>query len=191
MIRLYILCMLFSTLTSTIHAQKKVEKEYRLKPVNVPQRALDDIKKFDFKHKVKWYKERDLTSTTIEAKITSNYGNLSIEFEEDGTFIDLELTMKKKDIPAKIAFKITSYFDANYKRWAIRKIQQQYRDDIDILVSLVKYSENSSSVLPRYEIVAKGKENDKMQLFEFLFSEDGHFLNRREIIFKSIDNLQF
>lgn len=54
--------------TLSVNAQNKIEKEYRIKPSQVPKEALDFIKKCPFKKKIKWYIEDGHEPSPTEAK---------------------------------------------------------------------------------------------------------------------------
>ena len=171
--------------------QQKVEREYKLDEAEVPLKARNQIDVFELESKFKWYKERGIDETTIEAKGCSAVGFISIEFTEAGDLIDAELDVKMDVIPDEIWQNISGFLDESYLKWTIRKIQLQYQGNTSQihtqLISTTPFQPNE----PYYEIVLKARNEDGVELYELLFDAEGQFLKQSTIIFGPIDNLQF
>jgi len=185
-----ILTCIFMNVTA-IHAQNKIEREYRIKDHQVPASARIDVGQFNFPKKIRWYIERNVDTFSVEAKTKTDLGCISIEFSPEGEFMDLELEVKDDMINASVLRKIGSYFDANFRRWKMRKIQLQYSHDIDLIRKQLEQPSYYDPIRPRYEIVAKGRDEHGMKLYEFLFGEDGSFVKKQQFTFKPVNNLQF
>ncbi|PWG06773.1 hypothetical protein [Polaribacter aquimarinus] len=91
---------------NSLLSQEKFEKEYRVKPKDVPKKSLEIIKIWNFKNKVKWYVEESQDGKTFEAKVRYKKYKYSIEFSKEGNIIDVEKTVKFSQLQKKIIQKI-------------------------------------------------------------------------------------
>ncbi|MDB2607048.1 hypothetical protein N9Y48_04660 [Zobellia sp.] len=179
---LLLLFFLFSTVT--VFAQIKDEREHRIKKSQFPENARLFLhqKLVNARH-IRFYKEIDGSKVSYEAKIKKDRLKYSIEFNIDGILEDIEVEIKPLDIPNDSYRKITKYLENNFKKYRIKKIQQQYRsngDDVD--ETLRNAFQNLIVPTIKYELIIHGKNDKGYEQFEVLFNADGKF----EIIKKAL-----
>ena len=171
--------------------QVKYEKEYRINKNNIPENIKSYLDTITFKNKIKWYKDEGLNKYTYEAKTSHRNLNFSIEFDSLGIIEDVEFEIEWKNIPKLVKKNIETYLDSTYKKKKILKVQTQYTGKPENLIDLIKDIELNDRLIRKYEIVLKGKENEKFQMMEYLFSNEGKFEDKATIIIKNTDNLEY
>ena len=164
---------LFSILIFTIFQiplfGQKIEVEKRIKKSEFPTVAETFIKeKFSEKKRIKYFKEINGDTIHYEAKFKSDGYCYSVEFFDNGQLEDIEKKIQENELPAATQKNINDYFARHYKKYKIKKIQEQ-----------------TGHGTTRYEIEAKGKDQSGTYLYEFLFSETGLFIQRQKIILPS------
>jgi hypothetical protein len=102
MIKRKFLLLFIWTISCAVFSQEKFEKEYRVKPSEVPEKSFKLIKSWRFKKKVKWYAEESNDGKTFEAKTVHLNHVYSIEFNENGTLLDLEKKVSFSELEKKI-----------------------------------------------------------------------------------------
>lgn len=172
-------------------SQKKFEKEFRIQENDVPAAAIEFVGAMNLEGKIKWYKEQGYDRMSLEAKTKHQGQRLSIEFSEDGTFEDLEVQVRENEIPQEVFNTISNYFTKTYKRHKFRKIQIQYRGETELFKHFFAQKEAPAALERRYEIIVSAKENGTYQMFEYLFSAQGKFLQQSVITLKPSDNIEF
>ncbi|MDC8004080.1 hypothetical protein POV27_08445 [Aureisphaera galaxeae] len=187
--KLIALCIMLVSFTSL--AQAKYEKEIRLKETLVPQVALDFVQSLSFSKKIKWYKEIGINTSSVEAKTKHLGKRYSVEFSMDGTLEDVEIQIKKEEIPENARLRITEYFTSKFGKYRINKIQIQYSGDPTVLLPFLKREKVSTEINTNYEIVVSARVNRAYKKFEFLFSEKGDYLKSAEIVLKNTDNIEY
>jgi len=189
-----LLCLGFS-LCCTAQKSFKHEKESRIEKNAFPQNALELLEKTLPKKvkKLKYYKEQDSLKISYETKLKFEKQKYSIEFSNEGMLEDVEVTIKKKDIPPKTLKKIKSYLNENYKSFRIKKIQQQYSKTttIDAEKVIKNAFSNKRDALFSYEIIAEVKKKKKRYFIEITFTKDGDFTMVRTIIQSSYDHILY
>ena len=190
--RIFCLCLL-STLTTLATAQEKYEKEHRIDAEDAPSAARDFINKLEFTRKIKWFKEENLEGYTFEAKTCFEKRKHSIEFDRDGKIQDIEIIIKKDQIPAPVYDEITGSFQRDYDKFHISKIQVQYSGDQAALIQNAKdrFTDIRDDIVIHYEIVVHVKDGASRHQMEYLFNEKGQFIHRARIIHKNTDHLEF
>ena len=171
--------------------QVKYEKEYRINKNNIPENIKSYLDTITFKNKIKWYKDEGLNKYTYEAKTSHRNLNFSIEFDSLGIIEDVEFEIEWKNIPELVKKNIEIFLDSTYKKKKIIKVQTQYTGKPEDLIDLIKDIELNDRLIRKYEIVLKGKENEKFQMMEYLFSNEGKFEDKATIIIKNTDNLEY
>lgn len=182
----FILFFFFST---GIWAQEKLEKEYRLNIIQVPKGALGYVDALGFNKKVKWYAERSLEGKTIEAKAKANNTKFSIEFTSEGVIEDIEQTVAFNKIAEPAKQNIITYLQANYTRYGVRKTQIQY-PAITQENAILVVNGTPPNIPLNYEIIIVAKDKN-VKLYEFLFSKEGEFIKKANIVFKTANHLEF
>lgn len=184
------LTILFSlTVLSVSFSQQKFEKESRISDKNVPETAKQLVNQITPNCTIKWYKEENLNSQSIEAKTKYQNKKYSIEFNLDGTLQDVEVQQKATHIKTSVLKSITTYLKTNYLKHKLKKIQVQYVGTSKQIVNY--FNNNLNHITINYEIVVKVKTENGKQLLEILFDSEGNMLKSDVIIFRNTDNLEF
>ncbi|MEO6000592.1 MAG: hypothetical protein ABIN89_27335 [Chitinophagaceae bacterium] len=139
--------------------------------------------------KIKWYWEENLQGVSIEAKINENKKTYSIKFDTLGALHDVELTQKFLELAIDVQQNITNYFQNQYDRYKIRKIQIQWIGDPDVLRSLIKKEETNKKYTTRYEIEFSGRKNKDLESYESLFDDGGKHMETKQIITRNLNHL--
>ena len=95
-------------MVNSISGQYKFEKERRIKAHEVPFKAIDFVGKVNFKKKIKWYLEESQDGKTFEAKVRFNGRKHSLEFDQLGNILDVEIETKLSKIEKETQNKINS-----------------------------------------------------------------------------------
>ncbi|CAM4113917.1 hypothetical protein [Zobellia nedashkovskayae] len=171
-------------ITGTAIAQIKDEREHRIRKSQFPENALLFIhQKLVNAKRIRFYKEIDGNKISYEAKFKKDRLKYSIEFNPEGRLEDIEIVIKSLDIPNDAYAKITTYLENNFKKYRVRKIQQQYLSDgIDVDKTLKNAFQNLMLPSIKYEFIIDGKNDKGFEEFEILFDADGKF----ELIKKSL-----
>ena len=179
----------FITLYQTnLNAQIKFEKEERVNVSEVPKKAFLYVDSLTKQKKIKWYREINSYNTSYEAKCKWNKRYWSMEFDSSGNFEDIEILIKYNQLPdsvKKILLSILDSFGNNYK---IEKVQQQITDKNNVSL----FFANKSKIIPNnYELEVTFYENYKLNKFELLINSQGNLINKKKIIYRNEDNLEF
>lgn len=183
--------LIFGMFSTELFAQEKFERESRLKRKDVPQKALQFIDSLDIGNKVKWYFEQGLQRSSIEAKFKKDKKKHSVEFDSLGNIEDVEIQVKWKKLPEQLKDSINFHFQKDCDKHKIEKVQIQFTGSIEALFSKIKTSETNLPLTTRYEIIVRCSSSNNINLFEYLFGEDGEVISRSKIIFKNSTNLEF
>lgn len=171
-------------------SQQKFEREYRIKPDQVPAKAKEFVAKCNFDKKIKWYAEESQDGKTIEAKSCKNKHKFSVEFDVNGNILDVEKTIKWKEIPAKKQQVIKKALSSRFKKYKIRKIQIQWQTDHDFYIDLIN-EKGENDIKELYEIVVKGRKNKEYKRYELLIDAQGTILKELQFAPQNTDNLEF
>ena len=192
-----VVLLLFLTFSVCCTAQQsyKYEKEERIEKKMFPQKGLDLLNKTlpEKVRKVKYYKERDSVKISYETKLKFKRQYYSIEFDEKGVLEDVEVKIKKKQIPAETREKIENYMRDAYDSYRIKKIQRQYNNTNSIDAEKVLQNAFSNDVNSNhfYEIIAEVKTKKQRYFIEITFAKDGDFTLVRTIIQSSYDHILY
>jgi hypothetical protein len=183
-----ILLLVFSF--STLFSQDKIEKEYEIDNDKVPRIAVDWVNKVFPGSKMKWYYEETSGLKSFEAKLEWNDFKHSIEFDTTGILEDVEIDIEWEDIPKDTWEIISQTLHEEDDDFKIRKIQKQLSGSPDLVVKYVQ-GEINVSIIRRYEIEYYSTSNDKFNLWEGLFSDNGEIIRKRKVQLLTTDNLDF
>ena len=163
-------------------SQSKNEKEERVSVSEIPEAARSYFIGISnqIKH-IKFYKETDSAKYSFEAKFKLNKLYYSIEFDTIGKLEDIEIIIKEKRIPKPVFKNMISFFNSNFDKVHIIKIQAQYvnnfeRSDQQFINEILK---NTTKKNDYFEIIAEVKQNGEGQLIEFTFQNNGEFVKSR------------
>jgi hypothetical protein len=182
-----ILCLV----TQNCFAQDKFEEESRIKSEEVPEAARTFIDEIHVDKKVRWYCETGLDSKSIEAKFKKNKTRYSIEFDTTGIIQDAELEICWEDLAPLIRANISAELGEICAKYKTRKIQIQYTGEENDLLLCLAEKGPTEKLTTKYELIVKCKNKYKVDLFEYLFSEEGKLLASSKIVFKNSSNLEY
>lgn len=176
-----------------LSGQLKYEREYRLDKSQVPEQALQFVEALKLSSKVKWYKEENLKTNSIEAKTKYKSQKYSIEFDTSGIIEDIEIEIPWLAILPDTRTAILQYFEASFDKHKIYKVQRQFSGNAASLLQIPSNEpiQSTDDILLRYEIVAKVKRQKNYQKLELLFSEKGELIQQSIILLKNTDNLEY
>lgn len=169
-------------------SQEKFEKEYRVKLNQVPEVARNFIEKCQFENTIKWYVEESQDGKTFEAKSKKYNHKYSIEFSENGQLLDVEKTVKFKNLPENIQAIINNGLSKFFKKYSVKKIQIQWSGSETFLLDKVLIRHSNMQF---FEIVLKGKKENKYELFEVLINDKGEIIKELKFSTDNTNNLQF
>lgn len=178
-------------ISSPVLPQAKYEKETRVRKSSVPEVSRDIVDLFNFNEKVRWYKETGFYSNSFEAKTRYNGKNHSIEFSNDGTFEDIEIEIDVEEISKETHEKITNYLSGQHYKYILEKIQIQYSGNINLVSEYFLGKGRSTGIRINYELVISGRVDGTFKMLEYLFSEEGNFLQKAEIKLNRTDNIEY
>ena len=189
--RFIVLCLMCFMLTET-WSQTKTEIERRIDVEDVPLKAVEDlgenVKRFD---KVKWYYQEDGDKKVFEAKFKQFSQRYSVEFDTLGDLANVEIIIKKRQIPKKTFESISSHLKAEFDDYKILKMQREHLGDSDNLFELIEENELESDLTIRYEVEVNAKVDKQRKLYEIVFDDDGKVFRQREVIMQSTDILDY
>jgi len=171
--------------------QTKFEKEYRIKPEEVPEKARQFLYSHEINFSEKWYFEENKLGNSVEAKLKYNKKKYSVEFDTLGTIQDIEVETDFNEIAESTQSKITTSLQKSFSKYKIRKLQVQYSGEIKSFIHFLKSTNPMKNFMVRYELIVKGKNKDGIELYEITFNENGEMIKTEKIIFRNTDNLEF
>ncbi|KAB1064874.1 hypothetical protein [Salibacter halophilus] len=173
-------------------AQEKIEREKRIKSNEVPSKAIEwmDDAYEDLENQIKWYFEETSGSYSYEAKVKFMDDLHSVEFDTLGNIQDIEIIKEWDELLPGVKENLQNYFQSNFKKFKIRKIQIQYTGDEDDLEDLIDENEFEDLTI-RYEIKFYGKTEQDKKIWEALFDDEGKYIQKREVILNTSNNLNF
>lgn len=186
-----ILVFIFLALQNS-YSQEKFEKEYRIKATEVPEKANTILKNWNFPKKIKWYAEESNIGKTFEAKTCFNKHKYSVEFSENGAILDVEKTVKFKELSIEAQQTIKKALNTSFIKYRIKKIQIQYSgSESAIYKEIFQLKTASEKPLIKYEVIVKGKKDPKKQNFEVLINKEGEIEKELKIKSGLSLNLEF
>jgi len=175
-----------------VTAQNKYEREYRIKKSQFPQRALAVMKtELGAVKRLKFYKETDSIKISFEAKFKKDKLWYSAEFDKNGNLEDIEVLIKEVDIPSDAFAKMTSYFDAHFSKYRIKRIQQQYLAQELVQETFREAFQNLLLPTLNYELVIAGKKEKNYFDYEILFDATGNFKKLRKSLPPNYDHVLY
>jgi hypothetical protein len=176
---------------SDLSAQNKVERETRIRKRFVPEEAkefVDDV--FEGFKRVRWYQEVSGEGKFFEAKFKWKGDQYSVKFDTAGDIVDIEKIITLEEIPEKTRKTIVHYFEENFLKYKILKIQKQLLGNEDQLEDYLEDKEEENITI-NYEIEFHGVTETENKLWEILFDHKGEVILFREIILPPNFNLDF
>jgi hypothetical protein len=187
----YFIIFLILLSNTDLSAQQKYEKESRIKPRDVPQKALNFIDSANIKAKLKWYFEQGLNRSSVEVKFRQNKQKHSVEFDTLGNIEDIEIEIKQSDLDATLKDVINAHLKKDCIKHRIEKIQRQFSGSRPQLIAKLKNLESIQNLVIKYEVVVRCTSRNKVELLEYLFDDKGAVLSTSKIIFKNSSHLEY
>jgi hypothetical protein len=188
--KLTLIILFISTFTSAF-TQLKYEKESRLKKADIPPLAFELIESLAIPGKTKWYLEQSLNGNSVEAKFRFNQKYYSIEFDTEGNLQDVEITIQINEISDKVKETIFKKLESEFNKYSIQKIQAHYPGKSAEVLSIIKKPLNLNGKTVKYELIVNGKTGNTTKQYEIVFDTNGILTEKKEIIQKNADNLEF
>ncbi len=183
--------LLLATISLALFAQDKIETERGVQASAVPSAARDWLHEtYASTGRLHWYLEESSDGTSYEAKFRHHGAWHSVEFDETGALQDIEIKISLKDLPETVRQGLIVYLDTTYTKYRIRKIQQQLSGPPP-MVRMIIQNEPAEEVTYRYEVEFYGKSDRSKALWEGLFDDQGQLLQRRKIVLRPTDNLNY
>ncbi|ADV48374.1 hypothetical protein Celal_1049 [Cellulophaga algicola DSM 14237] len=177
---------------NSLLAQVKHEREFRIKKKDFPTAAHTLIKSnVSNAKKLKFYKEIDSLKISYEAKFKKDKLWYSIEFNEEGTLEDIEITIKTVDIPNETHEEILKYLSNNFSSFKIKKIQQQYVAEDPMEKTFKNAFQNLMIPSVNYELIIAAKKENGYEQFEILFNAEGVYLSIRKSLPPNYDHVLY
>ncbi|SEP93220.1 hypothetical protein SAMN05421824_0729 [Hyunsoonleella jejuensis] len=172
-------------------SQSKNEKEERIPASEFPANAKSYFNTIsqDVNY-LKYYRESDGEKKSFEVKFKYKKEHYSVEFDTLGQLEDIEIVIKKRHIPKKTYHNISDYFNANYKKFTIVKVQKQYvnttnKTDRQFIQHVIEKPFNEHT---HFEIIAEVKTEDEHELRELTFDKNGVFEKSRKVTSSSYEH---
>ena len=191
MTNLCISILIIGLFTTTQYAQQKFEKESRISRQDVPSGALQFMDSADTKNKIKWYFEKGLDRSSIEAKFRKNTKKYSVEFDTIGNIEDVEIEVKWQVLPTELRDAIHHQLRNDCLKHKIVKVQIQFTGSNSALFKKLNETDATPGLTVKYEVIIKCKLTTRVNLIEYLFSDAGETLSMSKIVFKNSSHLEY
>jgi hypothetical protein len=165
-------------------SQTKNEQEVRVKLESLPEAAIAVVNTLPNNcRRLRFYKESDGRKQSFEVKFKYHRKHYSIEFSTEGVIEDIELIVKQRQLENKIKSQIEAYFNLNYEKSKLIKIQKQYlyKGSINPTTFVRNLLSDASDQDVNYEIIAEVKSDSKREVGEFLFNENGELISFKTV----------
>ena len=188
-ISFFLILMIFSA--QNLFAQEKYEKESRIHQREVPENAKKLIDPIYDKKKLKWYHEIGLNSESIEAKFKRKEIQYSVEFDMTGNIADVEMKVNWEGLNENLKKAITLQLNKDCENHKIIKVQKQHTGTEANLAKLLNSGKESPENTIKYELIVRCSQPKSVNLFEYLFDEQGQIVSTSKIIFKNSSHLEY
>lgn len=175
-------------------AQVKSEREFRIRKTQFPIHSLEALEgHLEDARRIRYYKEIDSNATGYELKFKKKRLHYSVEFNEEGMLEDIEILIREVDIPAETLEKIHSELAGEFRKYRIRRMQQQYpvRDGEPVSRTIRNAFQNLLLPHIRYEITVAGKNKETFGQYEALFDASGKLIEMRTSLPANYDHILY
>ncbi|MDR9416821.1 MAG: hypothetical protein RI564_11085 [Gracilimonas sp.] len=189
---LLITCLIIPDRIASAQVDKN-EVEKSIDRTEMPAPALSLLNQFwNEDKKVDFYRQSDGVEISYEAKLDWNGHQYSIEFDSKGLLLNVEQLIDFEELSPTLQNTITEEINKQYSKFRFTRIQRQYSaleedDDEEVLEDVLE--EDLDDLNIRFEIEADAQNKDELGSFEFLFDENGTFIQKRRIVRRSLDNI--
>lgn len=189
----FLLCLAFLW-SLPLLGQNKYEREYRIRKSQFPEKAHRLIAEQLLQaRRIRFYRETDSAETSYEAKFKKDRLHYSVEFDEKGQLEDIEILIKEVDLPSESFSNIRQYLDTSFRKYRIRRIQQQYVVTADEQQETTLKNAFQNLLLPgiNYELMVAGKRGKSYMDYEILFDSEGNFIRQRTSLPANYDHVLY
>jgi hypothetical protein len=173
-------------------AQTKFEREYRINENEVPEKAIQFIRKAFLDKKIKWYAEESQDGKSIEAKAKYRKHKFSVEFDTSGNLQDVEKTVKFKTLSPQLTDAISQSLTNEFGKYKIMKVQVQWTaDNPGTLKELIKNGTSSNAYNEKYEVIVESRADKTYKAFEVLMDRTGTIEKSLELDLRGMNNMEF
>ncbi|TAI47911.1 hypothetical protein [Flagellimonas allohymeniacidonis] len=186
-----IICTLLGV--SPIWSQDKNEREFRISKSELPKNAFTLIEpKLEDAKRIRFYQETDGAKRSFEVKFKKGRLHYSVEFDTEGQLEDVEFIIKPNDIPEDSWNRIVQYLGSNFKKYKVKKIQQQYPSSKQNNKKTIREA-FQNLILPyiNYELIFSAKNEKGYQHYEALFNSEGKFVKVRRFALANYDHVLY
>ena len=184
-----LLLLLFASIIC--YSQEKNEKEERISASEFPliARTYFNTISQDVNY-LKFYRETDGDKKSFEVKFKYKKEHYSVEFDTLGKLEDIEVVIKKRHVPKVPKAAIWKYFENNFRKTTIVKVQKQYvnttnASDNNFIQRILEKPYNKHT---HFEIIAEIKTKETHELREFTFDRHGKFEKSRKVTTSSYEH---
>jgi len=183
-------CMLMAQ--ESFSQDEKREYEQSIKKQGVPAEILDSLEPFLQKaSRIKYYFQTDGEEESYEIKGRMKRKYYSVEYQKDGTLIDIEMLIDFEEIPEDARSSISEYLQEKYDKYVFTRLQQQYypqeKDAEEALEDFMEEDFEDFDI--RYELEVDTRSNNRLGSFELLFDTEGKYMQDRKIVRRAEDNI--
>ncbi len=187
----FLLLAVLLSFSNGLTAQKKFERETRLRENDVPAAALSFIQATDPQERIRWYYEENLEGNSVEAKFKRESARYSVEFDTLGNIQDVEIEISPDELESSLKDEVDDNLTEQFTKYKWQKLQRQYTGSVTQLQSLLRGEQELSGLTIRYELELKGTKERHTALYEITFDEAGLITRQRQIIFKNANHLEY
>jgi predicted RNA binding protein with dsRBD fold (UPF0201 family) len=182
------LFLLFINITFA-YSQEKLEREYRIKDSEVPEKALDYVESSFQNVRMKWYGEENLKGKAIEAKGRMHGKLYSVKFNIKGDLEDIEQVLDFNSIPDDVRNAIEKNLGSRFTKFKLQKTQLQWLGSPGDLAALVKGEKVNGVYSTNYEITFMGTRDGRTEFYEILADHKGAIARESRIVQRTNQNL--
>lgn len=174
----------------------KTEFELRMKRHEVPVKILEELADFlEEARRIRYFREFDGTSYFWEVKLIYEGRHFSVKFNQDYSLYDIEFLTHWRLAERAVRQPLTSFFEQNYKRFRIKRLQYTFlpRADISQADFFERIMDDELPPPQFYEVEAEviSPTTGAIGFYEFTFDTHFNFIEKRIIIPASDVNLHF
>lgn len=179
---------------SSLSAQVKYEREFRIKKSQFPQESLEIAEPYlDGVRKLRFYKEIDSSRQQYKIKFKRDRLQYGVEFSAGDVLEEIEVGITEVDIPDISLQAMKQYLKEHFSKYKIRKIYQQYPGKAFASTAETFRNAYQNLILPeiRYELIVQAKMADGNMDFEVLFDAAGTFIKQRKSLPPNYDHVLY
>ena len=156
----------------------------------IPQLVKNQINTNFPNEDVKWFLTYINDGIAYCAKFKIQKQLLSIKFNSEGTYYDVEVPIKWKELENNTQQILNKYFAENYEHFKVRKLHNQYKQNLNEVASY--FYGSISKLTPSYVIEFTGKEKVNFRThYKAEFDNRGEFVSKQAISIPEADFRHF